>query len=164
MDENVLERLKESFSLDLFETVQAARKAREKVFRHTLLERDPMVFCAVFPKADLAEFPNMTPEFAAQLKTFNLVGVVTDGDTLLELFLLGGRGKPYTAAATPGELAKSLRDSELVRFMNAYFKARGLDIDLERASLLEFMHVAKQEAMKAMPDFDDFLAESLQKG
>ena len=86
MDRRVIERLKEAFALDLYETVRAARQVRgEKVFRHTLYEDGQAVFCGFYPKAELLEFPGVDEEFISRLSTFNLLGVITDGVTRLDL-------------------------------------------------------------------------------
>ena len=88
MDEKVLQELKLAFACDLYETIKAARKNREEhVFRHTMAEEDgQMVFAAVFPKKDLLEFPDLPEEFIAKLQTFNLLGVITDGKSGLDMF------------------------------------------------------------------------------
>ena len=110
MDEKVAQELKLAFSLDLYETVKAARKNRdEHVFRHTMAEEGgQMVFVGMFPKKDLMEMPNMTEEFVSRLQTFNLLGVVTDGKSGLDMFYLGGMNKPYTTLNNGRELARNL--------------------------------------------------------
>lgn len=148
MDEKVVEMLSASFAGDLYETVKAARKHREEhVFRHTLLEREDgmMVFCGLFPKADVAQFPGVTEEYIELLSTFNMMGVITDGATRLEYFHLGGMNKPLTTLDNANELNKLIRRPQLVAFMQEYFRLRNMLIDLSRATYEEFLQVVEAE-------------------
>lgn len=152
MDRRVIERLKESFALDLYETVRAARQVRgEKVFRHTLYEDGLAVFCGFYPKAELMEFPGADEDFASKLSTFNLVGVITDGKTRLDLYLLAGRNKPFTGTESHKEIAKALREPELARFLDAYFKLRGVGIDIYSMDLEQFMAAVSDEVARNTP-------------
>ncbi|HMM37246.1 MAG TPA: hypothetical protein PKB11_00665 [Desulfovibrio sp.] len=152
MDRRVIERLKEAFALDLYETVRAARQVRgEKVFRHTLYEDGQAVFCGFYPKAELLEFPGVDEEFISRLSTFNLLGVITDGVTRLDLFLLAGRNKPFTAAESHKDIAKLLREPELARFLDAYFKLRDVCLDIYTMTLEQFMDAVSDEVARNTP-------------
>lgn len=148
MDEKIIEMLSASFAGDLFETVKAAKKHRdEKVFRHSMLDREDgmMVFCGLFPKADVAQFPGVTEEFTQQLSTFNMMGIITDGATKLDYFHLGGMNKPFTTLENPNELNKIVRREQLMGFLQQYFRLRNMLIDLERVTYDEFMQIVEAE-------------------
>jgi uncharacterized Zn finger protein len=150
MDEKVLADLKMAFACDLYDTVKAARKNRdETVFRHTMAdENGQMVFAAVFPKQEIMEFPNLTDEFIAKLKTFNLLGVVTDGESNLDMFYLGGQNKPFTSLKEAAEVAKCLEDDAMVTFLQMYFKAKNIMIDFTRMNHDEFLTAVESEVFK----------------
>jgi len=150
MDEKVIADLKLAFACDLYETIKAARKNRdESVFRHTMADEDgQMVFAAVFPKQDIMEFPNMTEEFIAMLKTFNLLGIVTDGESGLDMFYLGGMNKPFTSLTEAREVTKFLADDALVEFMQMYFKIKGIMIDFSVMTHDEFLQAVESEVFK----------------
>lgn len=150
MDEKVLQELKLGFACDLYETVKAARKNRdEHVFRHTMAEENgQMVFAGVFPKKDIMEFPNMTEEFIANLYTFNLLGVVTDGESGLDMFYLGGMNKPFTTTSSGQDLMKCLTDEPLMAFMEMYFKVKGIMIDFQSMNYEEFVKAVESEVFK----------------
>jgi len=150
MDEKVAQELKLAFALDLYETVKAARKNRdEHVFRHTMAEEDgQMVFVGMFPRKDLMEMPNMTEEFAAGLQTFNLLGVVTDGKSGLDMFYLGGMNKPFTALNNGRELAKALTDEPVFAFLEMYFRIKGMMLDFRVMTYEEFVKAVESEVFK----------------
>lgn len=150
MDEKVLADLKMAFACDLYETVKAARKNRdESVFRHTMAnENDQMVFAAVFPKQDILDFPDLTEEFVTKLKTFNLLGVVTDGKSGLDMFYLGGINKPFTSLTDAKDIVKLLYDDAIIAFLQLYFKAKGIMIDFTRMTHEEFVKAAESEVFK----------------
>lgn len=152
MDRRVIDRLKESFSLDLYETVRAARRLKgEKVFRHTMYEDGLAIFCGFYPRAELLEFPGVGEDFVSRLSTFNLVGVITDGKTRLDLYLLAGRGKPFTTTESYKDIAKALREPEMVRFLDDYFQARGVALDIQNMELDEFMEAVSAEVARNTP-------------
>jgi hypothetical protein len=150
MDEKVAQELKLAFSLDLYETVKAARKNRdEHVFRHTMAEEGgQMVFVGMFPRKDLLEMPNMTEEFAAGLQTFNLLGVVTDGKSGLDMFYLGGMNKPFTTLNSGRELAKALTDEPVFAFLEMYFRIKGMMMDFRVMTYDEFVKAVESEVFK----------------
>ncbi|WP_022661604.1 hypothetical protein [Paucidesulfovibrio longus] len=168
MDKNVVQTLKTAFAADIYESVRAARKHRdETVFRHTLYEGEDgmMVFCGFFPKADIQLFPGLTDDFTAQLKTFNMVGVITDGSSAIELFHLGGQNTPFTSVEKAEDLIKVLDEDRLMVFLQAYFEVRGMDLDVENLDYDAFM--AKIEAqvfqfstLKEMQIVDQLLNEN----
>ncbi|MGE4504134.1 MAG: hypothetical protein AB7D51_02220 [Desulfovibrionaceae bacterium] len=148
MDEKVTEMLCASFAADLYETVKAAKKQRdESVFRHTMLQREDgmLVFCGLYPKADVAQFPGVTDEYAAGLSTFNMMGVITDGRTRLEFFHLGGMNKPLTTLDSANALNKLVLRPQLMAFMQEYFRLRGILVDLSRITYDEFLAVVDAE-------------------
>ncbi|OIQ51956.1 hypothetical protein BerOc1_00422 [Pseudodesulfovibrio hydrargyri] len=151
MDEKVAQELKLAFSLDLYETVKAARRNRdEHVFRHTMAEEGgQMVFVGMFPKKDLLEMPNMTEEFAARLRTFNLLGVVTDGKSGLDMFYLGGMNKPYTTLNNGRELAGTLADEPVFAFLEMYFRIKGMMFDFRVMTYDEFLKAVESEVFKS---------------
>ena len=150
MDEKVLQELKLAFACDVFETVKAARKNRgEHVFRHTMAEENgQMVFVGMFPKKDLLEFPDLTEEFIAKLHTFNLLGVVTDGESGLDMFHLGGMNKPFTSLTSGLELVKCLADDPVLAFLELYFGIKGVMIDFRAVNYDEFVKAVESEVFK----------------
>ncbi|BCS87693.1 hypothetical protein [Pseudodesulfovibrio sediminis] len=150
MDDKVLQELKLAFACDVYETVKAARKNRdEHVFRHTMAEEDgQMVFAGMFPKKDIMEFPNMTEEFVSKLHTFNLLGVVTDGESGLDMFYLGGMNKPFTSLASGQEMVKHLTDEPLMAFLEMYFKVKGIMMDFTVMNYEEFLQAIESEVFK----------------
>ncbi|MDD3311483.1 hypothetical protein [Pseudodesulfovibrio sp.] len=150
MDEKVIRDLKLAFACDLYETVKAARKNRdEHAFRHTMAEEGgKMVFAAVFPKKDILEFPDLDDDFVARLKTFNLLGVVTDGESGLDVFHLGGMNKPFTSAEDGRDIAKVLADEPLAAFLRLYFQAKGILIDFTAMNHEEFLQAVEGEVFK----------------
>ncbi len=150
MDEKIMQDLKLAFACDLYETIKAARKHRdESVFRHTMAdENGQMVFAGVFPKQDIMEFPNMTEEFVAKLKTFNLLGVITDGESGLDMFFLGGMNKPFTSVTEAQGLTKCLEDEPLAGFLQLYFKVKGVLIDFSQMTYDEFIKAVESEVFK----------------
>ena len=164
MDEKVMHDLKLAFACDLYETVKAARKNRdENVFRHTMADEDgQMVFASVFPKKEILEFPDLTDEFKAKLKTFNLLGVVTDGESGLDMFFLGGMNKPFTQVTDGRGLTKMLEDEPFTAFMKAYFEVKGIMIDFTLMTHDEFLAAVEGEVFKnttfsRMQEADDLL-------
>ena len=150
MDEKVLNELKLAFACDLYETVKAARKNRdEHVFRHTMTDdAGQMVFVGMFPKKDIMEFPDLTDEFVEKLHTFNLLGVVTDGESGLDMFYLGGMNKPFTSLNGATELVRCLTDAPLVSFLEMYFKIKGVMMDVRTMSYDEFIKAVEGEVFK----------------
>jgi len=150
MDERVIQELKLAFSCDVYETIKAARKNRdEHVFRHTMAdEGGQMVFAAVFPKKDIMEFPNLTEDFVAKLQTFNLLGVITDGESGLDMFHLGGMNKPFTSLANGQDMVKFLADEPLLVFLEMYFKVKGVMLDFKKMSYDEFIKAVESEVFK----------------
>ncbi|WP_419784804.1 hypothetical protein [Pseudodesulfovibrio sp.] len=164
MDEKVMQDLKLAFACDLYETVKAARRNRDELaFRHTMADEDgKMVFAGVFPKKDILEFPNLDDDFIFRLKTFNLLGVVTDGQSGLDVFHLGGMNKPFTSAADGREIAKVLMDEPLTAFLGLYFKTKGIHMDFTLMSYDEFLKAVEGEVFKntsfsRMQEADDLL-------
>jgi len=147
MDEKIMQDLRLAFACDLYETIKAARKNHgETVFRHTMADEEgQMVFAGVFPKKDIMEFPDMTDEFAAKLKTFNLLGVVTDGESGLDMFILGGMNKPFTSVTDAVGLTKCLEDESLMSFLQLYFKVKGVMIDFTQMNYDEFLKAVESE-------------------
>lgn len=150
MDAKVIGDLKLAFACDLYETVKAARKHHgETVFRHTMAEESgTMVFVGAFPRKDILEFPDLTDEFVAGLKTFNLIGVVTDGKSGLDMFFLGGMNKPFTSLTDPRALAKILSEEPLSAFLRMYFEVRGIMMDFTRMTYPEFLRAVEGEVFK----------------
>ena len=150
MDEKVVSLLKASFAADLYETVNAAKKTTdEKNFRHTMFESSShMVFCALFPKADLLEIPDLTDEFKASLKTFNIIGVITDATQSLELFMLGGMNKPLTTLKSAEGLSGILSEGQVMAFLDRYFETRGFEIDLETVGVDELIKRSSEETLQ----------------
>ncbi|NDV19342.1 hypothetical protein GO013_07920 [Pseudodesulfovibrio sp. JC047] len=150
MDEKVLQELKLAFACDVYETVKAARKNHdEHVFRHTMAEESgQLVFAGMFPKQDLLQFPNLTEEFIAKLHTFNLLGIITDGKSGLDMFYLGGMNKPFTSLTGGPELAKILSDDPLLAFLEMYFKIKGIMIDFRLMNYEEFVRAIESEVFK----------------
>nr|WP_321257780.1 hypothetical protein [uncultured Pseudodesulfovibrio sp.] len=150
MDEKVLKELKLAFACDVYETVKAARKNRdEHVFRHTMAEEDgQMVFAGMFPKKDIMEFPNLTEEFVDKLHTFNLLGVITDGESGLDMFYLGGMNKPFTSLSNGQELVRHLADEPLLAFLEMYFKIKGVMINFREMNYEEFTTAIESEVFK----------------
>jgi len=150
MDEKVMRDLKLAFACDLYETVKAARKNRdEQVFRHTMAtEGGKMVFASVFPRKEILEFPDLDTDFKSRLKTFNLLGVVTDGESGLDVFLLGGMNKPFTSATDGRDLVKVLDDGPLAEFLKLYFQVKGVMIDFTVMTHEEFLRAVEGEVFK----------------
>jgi len=150
MDEKVLSELKLAFACDLYETVKAARKNRdEHVFRHTMAdENGQLVFVGMFPKKDIMEFPDMTGEFIEKLHTFNLLGIVTDGESGLDMFYLGGMNKPFTSLGGGPEIVKCLADDPLMAFLEMYFKIKGVMMDFRVMNYEEFTAAIESEVFK----------------
>jgi len=164
MDEKVLQELKLAFACDVYETIKAARKNRdEHVFRHSMAEEDgQMVFAAVFPKKELMEFPDLSEEFIAKLQTFNLLGIVTDGESGLDMFYLGGMNKPFTTLNDGPDMIKALTDEPLIAFLEMYFKIKGVLMDFKTMSYDEFIKAVESEVFKntsfsQMQEAQDFL-------
>lgn len=153
MDQNVLNDLKLAFACDLYETIKAARKNRdEHVFRHSMIhEGEQMVFASVFPKKDIMEFPNLTDDFVAKLQTFNLLGIITDGESGLDMFYLGGQTKPFTSVEDATELSKVLSDEPLMAFLEMYFKIQGVMMDFRKMNHDEFVTAIESEVFKNTP-------------
>ena len=154
MDDKVRNMLGAGFASDLFETILAAKGVEgEKAFRHTLYEGQDgtVVLCALYPKADVLQFPGVTGEFAAGLKTFNAVGVITNMRDRLEYFQLGGLSKPFTSLKSPQEVADVLDAGAVAAFMMAYFEARGLTMDLDAMSYEEFLKAVEEQVMSSTP-------------
>lgn len=165
MDQKIIDDLKMAFAYDLYETIKAARQHRdEHVFRHTMAEEDgQMVFAAVFPKQELLQFPDLSEEFVAKLKTFNLLGVVTDGESGLDMFHLGGMNKPFTSLNDGREVVKTLADEPLGAFLQLYFQVKGIMIDLNAMNHDEFVKAAESEVFKntsfaQLQEANDFLS------
>lgn len=150
MDEKVLQAIKLAFACDLYETIKAARKNRdENVFRHTMADDEgQMVFAAVFPKQEIMQFPDLSEDFVSKLQTFNLLGVVTDGESGLDMFFLGGMNKPFTSVDDARQLPKVLNDEPLVAFMQLYFQVKGIMIDLSAMTYDEFIKAVESEVFK----------------
>ena len=150
MDEKVLQELKLAFACDVYETVKAARKNRdEHVFRHTMAEENgQMVFVGMFPKKDIQEFPDLTEEFVSKLHTFNLLGVVTDGESGLDMFYLGGMNKPFTTLSSGLELVKCLSDEPVLAFLEMYFQTKGVMINFRLMNYAEFVRAVESEVFK----------------
>lgn len=150
MDEKVLSELKLAVACDIYETIKAARKNREEhVFRHTMADEDgKLVFAGMFPKKDILEFPGLDEAFIGNLKTFNLLGVVTDGESGLDLFYLGGMNKPFTTLNGAPELAKLLTDDPLIAFLEMYFKIKGVMMDVRAMNYEEFTRAVESEVFK----------------
>lgn len=153
MDEQVLAHLKQAFAMDLWETVRAAKQSRgEHVFRHTMYaEGETMVFAALFPKEELMALPDMDEAFSRKLKKHNLLGVATDGKSSMDMFFLGGADKPLPALDSSEELMDIFEDEPLVEFMDVYFKARGMTLDIHNISLDGFLEMARQETFASSP-------------
>lgn len=128
MDVQVLEFIKAVFAAEVFETIKATKAYKdEKLFRHTIREqRDLLIFCAMFPKAEVLRIPGLTEEFKASLSTFNLLGVVTDGEDALDMTVLGGQGKPFTRLASAQDLARLISDQNLQMFLESAYAAMGM--------------------------------------
>lgn len=143
MEARVLEYVKAVFTAELYQTIQAAKAYKdEKLFRHTIREqRDLLIFCAMFPKAEVMRIPGLTDEFVETLSTFNLIGVVTDGEDMLDMTVLGGHGKPFGKLATAMELARIIDDERLVLFFDKAFSAMGLQIPLSEVPYGEGMEM-----------------------
>lgn len=150
MDQKVMDDIKLAFACDLHETIKAARKNRdESVFRHSMADEDgQMVFASVFPKKEIMEFPDMSDDFVAKLKTFNLLGVITDGKSGLDMFYLGGMNKPFTQIKRPEDLVKILEAEPLVTFMQMYFQVKGVMIDFTTMDHDEFLQAVQGEVFK----------------
>ncbi|WP_147821092.1 hypothetical protein [Salidesulfovibrio onnuriiensis] len=153
MDENVVSQLKRGFAMDLWETIRSAKGAKgERVFRHTMFDQgEMMVFAALFPKKELLEFPDLEQNFVERLKVFNLLGVATDGKTTMDMFLLGGMNKPFTSLSSVEELMKLFDEEPLMAFLDAYFRARGSNIDIMTISHDEFMKAVEREVFANTP-------------
>lgn len=153
MDQNVAEQLRSGFALDLWETIRSARGTQgERVFRHTMYDQgEIMVFAALFPKKELMEFPDLEDSFVKRLKVFNLLGVATDGNTQMDMFLLGGMNKPFTSLNSVKQLEKVLEEEPLMAFLDIYFKARGSRIDIMNTSLENFLAAVEQEVFANSP-------------
>lgn len=153
MDEKVLQDLKLAFACDVYETIKAARKNRdEHVFRHTMTdEGGQMVFASVFPKKDILEFPNLTDDFVEKLQTFNLLGVITDGKSGLDMFFLGGMNKPFTTVSGAVTLSKMLEDEPVMGFLEMYFKIKGVMMDFRKMTHEEFVAAVESEVFKNTP-------------
>ena len=129
------------------------------------LEEDgQMVFAAVFPKQDIMQFPNLTEDFIAKLQTFNLLGIVTDGESDLDMFYLGGMNKPFTSLDDARDVTKLLSDEPLVAFMQLYFKTKGIMIDFTKMTYEEFVQAVESEVFKntsfsQIQEADDFLKQ-----
>lgn len=150
MDEKVLQELRLAFACDLYETIKEARKNRdEHTFRHTMAEEGgQMVFAGMYTKKDLLAFPGMDENFAAKLHTFNLLGVITDGQSGLDMFYLGGMNKPFTSLGNGQELVKVLQEEPLLAFLEMYFKVKGVMIDFRVMSYDEFVKAVEGEVFK----------------
>jgi len=164
MDEKVIEDLKLAFACDLYETIKAARKNRdESVFRHSMADEEgQMVFAAVFPKKEIMEFPDLTEDFIAKLHTFNLLGIITDGKSGLDMFYLGGQNKPFTSLTEAREVTKCLSDEPLLAFLQMYFKVKGVMVDFSTMTYDEFLKAIESEVFKntsfsQMQEAGDFL-------
>lgn len=169
MDSQVVQTLKTAFAADVYESVRAARHQRDAVvFRHTLYERAEdglLVFCGFFPKADLLAFPGLPPEFRERLKTFNMVGVMTNNSNVLELFHLGGRTTPFTSVEKAEDLIRDLDEERLMIFLQAYFEVRGMDMDLETLEYDAFLKKVEEQvfrfsSMQEMQIVDQLLKEN----
>jgi len=156
MDENVVRQLRSGFAMDLWETIRSAKGTKgERVFRHTMYnEGEVMVFAALFPKKELMEFPDLEEDFAKRLKVFNLLGVATDGQTTMDMFLLGGMNKPFISLGSVQELEKVFDDEPLMAFLDTYFKARGSSIDIMNISHDEFLEAVEREVFANSPMAD----------
>lgn len=94
------------------------------------------------------EFPNLTEEFIAKLHTFNLLGVVTDGESGLDMFFLGGMNKPFTSVANGQDLTKVLANEPLIGFLQMYFKIKGVMMDFTTMNHDEFLKAIDSEVFK----------------
>lgn len=150
MDEKVIKDLKLAFACDLYETIKAARKNRDEIiFRHSMADEDgQMVFAAVFPKKEIMEFPDLSEEIVEKLQTFNLLGVVTDGESGLDMFFLGGMNKPFTSLTEAKDMTKYLSDEPLIAFLQMYFKVKGIMIDFTKMTYEEFIKAVESEVFK----------------
>ncbi|WP_316899750.1 hypothetical protein [Pseudodesulfovibrio indicus] len=166
MEEKITQELKLAFACDLYETVKAARKNREEsVFRHTMAdENGQMVFVGMFPKKEILAFPDLTEEFKAKLSTFNLLGVVTDGKSGLDMFHVGGANKPFTTLTSAQEVARCLADEPLLAFLELYFRVKGVMLDFRVMTYEEFLKAVESEVFKntsfgQMSDAQELLAK-----
>lgn len=153
MDEKVIAYLREGVALDLYQSVKAARKLKDqKVFRHTMLdENGTSVFVGFFPKAELDELPDLDQSFRERLKIFNAIGVITDGETRLDMYVLGSMNKPFTTLQSHNELMKQLDDGPLSAFMEQYFEVRGVNIDFMNMEYEAFMEAVEREVFANTP-------------
>lgn len=168
MDSKVVETLKTAFAADVYESVAAARKERDLiVFRHTMFEGDDglQVFCGFFPKADLQAIPGLPEDFLVHLKTFNMVGVITDGRRAMELFHLGGQHKPFPTLSRAEDLVKVIAEDRLMVFLQSYFDVRGIEMDIETVAYDDFLKVVEKQVfqfttLREMQIVDQLLGEN----
>lgn len=153
MDERVKHLVAAGFAADLYETVKAARRVKgETAFRHTMWEGPgALVFCALYPKADVLNFPGLTTAFAERLSTFNAVGVLVGQDGSFEYYYLGGGHRPFTALDSAQALAGLLSVDATAQFLAAYFRVRGLDLDLEQVDYETFLKKVEAQVLAETP-------------
>lgn len=140
LDPRIAEYILDSQAADLFRITRRFKAQGHKSdFMAKVAEDEDLVAAYLFkPRSQVLELDNLPEAFREQLKPFNVIGFVRQGDGKLTLDLLGGLARPFTTLKNPVEMRRTLYAESVIGFTNHLLRCRGLEKDVNEYGFEEF--------------------------
>lgn len=158
IDPQVAKYIVDSQAADLYAMIQDYKRRGEKTSFVAVAVNKPDFKAAYLfrPASEVLSKSGLPQSFRDQVKKFNILGFLQEGDGKAHVDLLAGFNKPFTALRSPGEIRKAMHQGSVLTFTNHFLRLRGLEKDIS-----EYGHEEFTQAVQSRSEFLQMLKGGL---
>jgi len=98
------------------------------------------------PAKEVLSKGGLPESFRDQVKKFNILGFIQEGEGKANIDLMAGLNKPFHAVRSPAELRKALYPGSVLTFTNHFLRLRGLEKDVSDFTYEEFTQAVQSRS------------------
>jgi len=154
IDPQVAKYIVDSQAADLYAMIQDYKRRGETTsFVAAAVNKPEFKAAYLFrPGKEVLSKGGLPQSFREQVKKFNILGFIQEGESRAAVDLLGAYNKPFMALRSPGEIRKGLFFGSVLTFTNHFLRLRGLEKDISDYGYEEFTQAvqSRSEFLQAM--------------
>lgn len=144
----------DSQASDLYAMITDYKRRGEKTSYVAVAVNTPELKAAYLfrPAQEVLAKEGLPQSFRDQVKKFNVLGFIQEGEGKATIDLLAGLNKPFGAVRSAAEIRKGLYPGSVLSFTNLFLRLRGLEKDIWDYTYEEFTQAvqSRTEVLKTL--------------
>ncbi|MBU1001107.1 MAG: hypothetical protein KKE73_01140 [Proteobacteria bacterium] len=144
----------DSQASDMFAMITDYKRRGEKTSYVAVAVNTPEFKAAYLfrPAKEVLAKGGLPQSFRDQVKNFNILGFIQEGEGQASIDLLAGLNKPFGAVRSVAEVRRGLHPGSVLTFTNHFLRLRGLEKDISGYTYEEFTQAvqSRTEVLKTL--------------